>query len=96
MQNTCFLFRDGASICQVNQQQQAQRERKREKNNHQNGAIPSYYPQPFEKQTNKQTQNNNDISAVLVFLYKLMRKRGREFDSSVSDWVICLVAIGNH
>ncbi len=29
MQNACFLFRDRASICQVNQQQQAQRERKK-------------------------------------------------------------------
>lgn len=70
MQNTCFLFRDRASICQVNQQQHAQREQKREKNNLKNGAIPSYYPQPFEKQTNKQAQNNNDISAVFVFLLK--------------------------
>lgn len=41
MQKTCFLFRDGAGICQVNQQQQAQREREREKNKQQNGAIPS-------------------------------------------------------
>lgn len=96
MQNTCFLFRDRASICQVNQQHQAQWERKREKNNHQNGAIPCYYPQPFVKQTNKQTQNNKDISAVSVFLYKLTQKRKMELDSSVSDWVTGLVAIRNH
>lgn len=45
---------------------------------------------------NKQTQNNNDISAIIVFLHKLIQKRERELDSSVSEWVICLVAIGNH
>lgn len=56
MQNACFLFRDRASICQVNQQQAQRESEKKEKNNLQNGAILSYYPHPFVKQTNKQTK----------------------------------------
>lgn len=44
---------------------------------------------------NKQTKSNNDNSTVFVFFLQADTDE-RELDSSVSDWVICLVTIGNH
>lgn len=84
MQNTCFLFRDGASVCQVNQQQ-AQREWKREKNKHQNGTIPFCYSRPFKKQTNKQTKPKQQRVTVWV-LRQVQANEQYELNGSVSDW----------
>lgn len=66
MQSTCFLFRDRASIWQVNQQQaQREGEKKGKENKHQNEAVLADYPQPFVKQTNK---NSRHIATLLAFV----------------------------
>lgn len=82
MQNSCFLFRDRASICQVNQQVRAEGEKKKREKQAPKWSHSLPLPSPVWE-TNKQTQNNSDISTALVFLYKVMEKR----ENQTAGWV---------